>query len=91
MIDTLGKPVEDTIQPLTTTRATVSDSIQTSHNNEDLLHFEFFIPSKDIVKYIFLPPDKGRDKGQFWVNGTLDKRTSGVISSAIGRISSQLD
>lgn len=91
MIDTEGKPVEDTIQPLATTRATVADSIQTSHNNDDLLHFEFSIPSKNIVKYIFLPPDKGIDKGQFWVNGTLDKRTGEVISPAIGRISSQLD
>jgi hypothetical protein len=91
MIDTEGKPVEDTIQPLATTRATVADSIQTSHNNDDLLHFEFSIPSKDIIKYIFLPPDKGRDKGQFWVNGTLDKSTGEVISSAIGRISLQLD
>jgi hypothetical protein len=91
MIDTEGKPVEDTIQPLATTRATVADSIQTSHNNDDLLRFEFSIPSKDIVKYIFLPRDKGIDKGQFWVNGTLDKRTGEVISPAIGRISSQLD
>jgi hypothetical protein len=53
MIDTQGKPIENaTTQPLTTTKATVVDSFQTSHNNEDqlqnndnLLHFEFFIPS----------------------------------------------
>ena len=55
------------------------------------MQFEFFIPSKDVVYHIFLSPDKGRDKGQFWLNGTLDKRTGEVISSAIGRISSQLD
>jgi hypothetical protein len=54
------------------------------------LHFEFFIPSKDVVKYIFTPPDGVGDKeqkDQFWINGILDKHTGEVISAAIGRIS----
>ena len=89
MIDTQGKPIENT-----TTKATVADSFQTSHlqDNDDLLHFEFFISSKDVVKYIFTPPDEGRDKeeeeedkDQFWINGVLDKRTGEVISASIGR------
>ena len=38
MIDTEGKPIGNaTTQPLTTTKASVADSIQTSHNNEDQL------------------------------------------------------
>ena len=87
IIDTQGKPIENT-----TTKATVADSFQTSHlqDNDDLLHFEFFISSKDVVKYIFTPPDEGRDKeeeDQFWINGVLDKRTGEVISASIGRIS----
>jgi hypothetical protein len=46
--------------------------------------FEFSLPLEDVVKYIYLGPDK--DGGQFWINGTLDKRTLVVISAAIGRI-----
>jgi hypothetical protein len=59
IIDTQGKPIENAAtQPLTTTKVTVADSFQTSRNNDDqlqnnddLLHFEFFIPSKDVVIY----------------------------------------
>jgi hypothetical protein len=102
MIDTQGKPIGNaTTQPLTTTETSVAHSFQTSDNNEDqlqnndnLLHFEFFIPSKDVVMYIFIPPDEGgykEDKDRFWVNGILDKGTGKVISAAIGRISPQLE
>jgi hypothetical protein len=100
MMDTQGKPIENaTKQPLTTIKPTVDDSFQTSHNNEDqlqnndnLLHFEFFIPSIDVQYYIFTPPDEGgniEDKDQFWVNGILDKHTGEVISATIGRRSRQ--
>jgi len=97
MIDTQGKPIENAIitQPINTTKATVADYFQTSHlqDKDDLLHFEFFISSKDVVKYIFTPPDEGRDKeeqeeedkDQFWINGVLDKHTGEVISASIGR------
>jgi hypothetical protein len=78
MIDTQGKPIE---------------AFQTSHNNDDqlqnnddLLHFEFFIPSIDVQKYIFTPPDEGGDKeekDQFWINGILDKHTGEVISATL--------
>ena len=94
IIDTQGKPIENAIttQRINTTKATVADSFQTSHlqDNDDLLHFEFFISSKAVVKYIFTPPDEGRDKeeedkDQFWINGVLDKRTGEVISATIGR------
>jgi len=84
-----------TTKPLVTTKATVADSFQTSHNNDDqlqnnddLLHFEFFIPSIDVQYYIFTPPDEGgdiEDKDQFWINGILDKHTGEVISVTIGR------
>ena len=37
MIDTQGKPIDNSIQAQTTTKATVADSFQTSHNNEDQL------------------------------------------------------
>ncbi len=96
MIDTQGKPIgKATTQPLTTTKATVAHSSQTSDNSEDqlqnddnLLHFEFFIPSKDVQYYIFTPLDEGgdvEDKDQFWINGILDKHTGEVISATIGR------
>jgi hypothetical protein len=97
MIDTQGKPIENatTAQPINTTNAIVDDPFQTSDNSEDqlqnndnLLHFEFFIPSKDVVMYIFIPPDEGgykEDKDQFWINGTLNKHTGEVISATIGR------
>jgi len=82
MIDTQGKPIENIA-----TKATVADSFQISHNNEDqlqnndddLLHFEFSLPSPDVEKYIFTPPDEWGDKGedQFWINGvTKDKNAS---------------
>jgi hypothetical protein len=97
MIDTQGKPIDNSIQAQTTTKATVADSFQTSHNNEDqlqnndddLLHFEFSLPSPDVEKYIFTPPDEWGDKGedQFWINGVLDKRSGKVISATIGRLS----
>ena len=94
IIDTQGKPIENAIitQPINTTKATVADSFQTSHSqdNDDLLHFEFFIPSIDVQYHIFTPPDEGgdiEDKDQFWINGVLDKRTGKVISASIGRIS----
>jgi hypothetical protein len=100
MIDTQVKPIGNaTTQPLTTTKASVAHSFQTSDNNEDqlqnndnLLHFEFFIPSKYVVVYILNHSDEGgykEDKDRFWVNGILDKGTGKVISAAIGRISGQ--
>jgi hypothetical protein len=96
MIDTQGKPIENaTTQPLTTTKATVAHSFQTCDNSEDqlqnkdnLLHFEFFIPSIDVQYYIFTPTDEGgniEDKDQFWINGVLDKRTGKVIYANPGR------
>jgi hypothetical protein len=100
MIDTQGKPIDNSIQAQTTTKATVADSFQTSHNNEDqlqnndnLLQFEFYLPSKDVVIYLFTPADKGgsKEEHKFWINGVLNKGTGKVISAAIGRISPQLE
>jgi hypothetical protein len=101
IIDTEGKPIENNILPSPAPLITTTiDDLSSSDSNEgqlqnyddNLLHFEFFIPSKDVVKSIFRPPDEGGDKeekDQFWINGILDKHTGEVISATIGRISQQ--
>jgi hypothetical protein len=100
MIDTEGKPIENSTPPIpsaplntTTLMSTIdipsppydnNNGNLLQNNDDNIVGFEFSLPLEDVVKYIYLGPDKDGD--QFWINGTLDKRTLVVISAAIGRI-----
>jgi hypothetical protein len=65
-----------------------SNSPASSDNNRsnDLLDFELSLPLNDVWRYMIARPKAGDSKDDFWVNGTLDKRTGVVISASIGRI-----
>jgi hypothetical protein len=96
MIDTEGRPIEDNVSPSTRTLMSDSGSPSSSGNSDgqlqnndddDLLDFELSLPLKDVWRYMIARPEERQSKDDFWVNGTLDKRTGKVISAAIGRIS----
>jgi hypothetical protein len=90
IIDTQGKPIENatTTQPLTTTKTTVADSVQTCSNNVDnFLQFELSLSPKDVWGYMFREYLANNKEDPFWINGILNKGTGKVISASIGRLS----
>jgi hypothetical protein len=96
MIDTEGIQIEDNVSPSTRTLMSAisspfpssnSDGQLQNNNNDDLLDFELSLPLKDVWRYMVARPEERQSKDDFWVNGTLEKRTGKVISATIGRTS----
>lgn len=72
--------------PLITTDKRVS---VVSENKNDILQFEFSMPSENIRKHMALRRQEIDDDGRVWFNGKIDKKTREVISPSIGRIEQQ--
>ena len=100
IIDTKGKPIQDDITPspsrpnsalLANDDHCKSNSNDSKlQNDDDLAHFEFSLPSREVFYSLFLnDPDKEGKQVPVWFNGTLDKRSGKVIFASIGRITSQ--
>jgi hypothetical protein len=96
VIDTEGRPIEDDILPSTRTLKSAISNPSPSGNNrsqlqnnddDDLLDFELSLPLKDVWRYMIARPEERQSKDDFWVTGTLEKRTGKVISATIGRTS----
>jgi len=52
-----------------------SHEVSGEQNKEDLLHFKFFIPRRDLWKDIIIPSSRQRGEDMICINAVLDKRT----------------
>jgi hypothetical protein len=89
VIDTEGQPIEDSTFSTTAPVASASDDKNQLKDNDDLLQFEFSLPSKDVFKLILDLELKHSEEDKIWINGFIDRGTGEVSSPALGRISQE--
>jgi hypothetical protein len=77
--------------PTMTSKSTIDHPSSLSDNNkvqnDNHLHFEFWLPVHEVLRHL-IPniPKKEHTEDQIWFSWILDKSTGQVISATVGRI-----
>jgi hypothetical protein len=78
--------------PTMTSKSTIDhpsspSDISNQVQNDNHLHFEFWLPVHEVLRHLIpIIVKKGHKEDQMWFSGILDKSTGQVISATVGRI-----